>query len=58
MEIILIRGDDMWYRYKCYLDGKYIFNGVVQSFEKNEVSEKVQRLYGDKYEVKEIEKVE
>lgn len=48
----------MWYRYKCYLDGEYVFNGILQNLTENEVVKNVKRMYGDKYEVREIERVE
>lgn len=48
----------MWFRYKCHLEGKYIFKGVLNASDYYEVVESVQRMYGNKYEVREIEKVE
>lgn len=52
-----MRSDCMWYRYKCYFGGKYIFSGIVYALSQKDVSENVKIMYGDKYEVKEIEKV-
>lgn len=47
----------MWFRYKCYLGGKYVFSGITRALSQDDVVENVQHLYGDRYEVKEIEKV-
>ena len=48
----------MWFRYKCYLDGKYSFSGIIYALEYKDVVENVNTAWGEKYEVRKIEKVE
>ena len=47
----------MWFRYKCYLDGKYRFQGIIEANDISKVEKKVKCAWGKKYEIKDIEEV-
>ena len=47
----------MWFRYKCYLNGVYKFQGIIEASDISKVKKKAKSVWCDKYEIKDIEEV-
>ncbi len=47
----------MWFRYSCYLDGVFVFKGATSVSDESLVVKRAKETWGDKYEIRDIEKI-